>query len=69
MTDSAPACVPNIGARGISQRRTTGYIALAAAGVLAIALLLLDAPRASRLLVFLPLIGAGLGLFQAHEKT
>ena len=67
--DSVPACTPNIGARGIRRRRRSGFLALGAAVVLAIALVVLDAPRATRLIIFLPLMAAGLGLFQASEKT
>lgn len=69
MSHDAPACAPNIGARGIHQRRRSGLLALGAAVVLGIALLALDAPGWSRLVVFLPLLAAGLGIFQASEKT
>ena len=69
MPHDAPSCVPNIGAKGIQQRRASGLIALGAALALAVALVLLDAPAWARVLVFLPLLAAGIGLFQASEKT
>ena len=47
----------------------SGLIALGAALALAAGLLAFDAPRAVRLIVFLPLLAAGLGIFQASEKT
>lgn len=61
--------VPNIGARGVSRRRTGGLIALGSAVVLAGLLIALDLPIWWRLLVVLPLWAAGLGLFQASGKT
>jgi hypothetical protein len=65
----APGCIPNIGTQGIRQRRLTGWTSLIMAVGLGALLLILDAPRESRLLVALPLIAAGLGFFQASEKT
>ncbi len=44
-------------------------LAAVAAGALAAALLLLDAPRLWRLACFVPLWIAALGFFQAHDKT
>lgn len=46
-----------------------GLIALGTAAVLSVLLLGLAAPRISRLTVFLPLWIAGLGVFQARDKT
>jgi hypothetical protein len=61
--------IANIGARGQQRRMRFGTIAFAAAAALAIALVALDAPRVARLTVFLPLWIAGLGVFQARDKT
>lgn len=68
-TTRAGAPCANIGARGIRQRRFMGAAFAAAAAVLLVALMEYGAPRWSRLLLFVPLWMAGLGLFQAHEKT
>lgn len=46
-----------------------GIIALGAAAALSVVLIGVDAPRISRLAVFLPLWIAGLGVFQARDKT
>jgi hypothetical protein len=56
----------NIGPRERLKRRMMGKVSLACAVVLAIALFAIDAPRVARLVVFLPLWFAGLGLFQAR---
>lgn len=61
--------IPNIGPRGQQQRFRLGMLAAVAAGALAAALLLLDAPRLWRLACFVPLWIAALGFFQAHDKT
>jgi len=61
--------LPNIGPRGRAQRRRFGFIALGAAAALALLLFGLDAPRLSRLLVFLPLWLSALGFFQAKDRT
>ena len=66
---SSSTVVPNIGARGIRRRRIGGLVALASAVVLAGLLIVLDLSIWWRLLVVLPLWAAGLGLFQAKEKT
>jgi hypothetical protein len=59
----------NLGPREISKRRLMGIVALAAGGVLAFLSVVMEAPRWSRLIVFFPIWVAGLGLFQAQEKT
>jgi hypothetical protein len=60
-------CVANIGPRQRRRRLLSGLAALlAAAGAMA---LLHDAPAAARALLFLPLLGAALGIFQFLEKT
>ena len=61
--------IPNIGPRGQQQRFRLGILAAVAAGVLAAALLLLDAPRFWRLVCFVPLWIGTLGFFQARDKT
>lgn len=58
----------NIGPAEIASRRRTGYVGLAAAGVLAAALLALDAPTAARWLVAVPLAGGATGLLQARFR-
>lgn len=59
----------NIGARGMRLRRRSGVVSLAIVLAVLAALLLFDAPRWSRLLLFAPAWMAGLGLLQAREKT
>ena len=66
---SPASSLPNIGPLGVSRRRTGGLIALASGIVLASLLIALDLPLWSRLLVLVPFWAAGLGLFQASEKT
>lgn len=63
------ACIANIGPRGRRRRLRHGvFMALAAAGWVA-AVQLLELPRPALLLVFFPAWLAGLGIFQATEKT
>ena len=59
----------NIGPREVRKRRLMGIISLAAGGGLAFLSVVLETPRWSRLIVFFPIWIAGLGLFQAREKT
>ena len=59
----------NIGAREIRKRRTLGIVSAVAAALLGFVLIGYEAPRWTRLLLFLPLWLAGLGVFQAREKT
>ena len=61
--------IANIGAREIRKRQTLGLVSAVAAGVLGFVVIGYDAPRWARLGVFLPLWLAGLGVFQAREKT
>lgn len=58
----------NIGPAEIARRRRAGYLGLAAAGALAVALVALDAPTAARWLVALPLAGGATGLLQARFR-
>ena len=59
----------NIGPREQRKRRLLGIVALSVGVAIAIVLVVLDAPRWSRIVVFLPIWVAGLGLMQAREKT
>jgi hypothetical protein len=59
----------NIGPGEIRKRRLFGVVALAMGIGTAIVLIAYPAPRWSRAIVFLPIWIAGLGLFQAREKT
>ena len=61
--------IPNIGPRGQASRRRFGVIALAGAALLVALLIAFDAPKASRVLAFVPLWLGALGLFQARDKT
>jgi hypothetical protein len=62
------AC-PNIGPRQRRRRLAGGVLALAGAGIVLFALLAVDAPRAARLLVALPVWAGALGVYQARAKT
>lgn len=59
----------NIGPREQRKRRVMGIVLLVVGIALALVLVGYDAPRWSRLILFLPFWFAGLGLFQAREKT
>ncbi len=59
----------NIGPRERIKRRVLGIVSLMVGAGLAFALVAYHAPVFVRLLVFFPLWMAGLGLFQAREKT
>lgn len=59
----------NLGPKETRKRLVMGVVMLAAGVGIAVALILLGAPRPWRLVVFLPFWMAGLGLFQAKEKT
>jgi hypothetical protein len=59
----------NIGPREIRKRRLMGIVALTVGVALVFALVVFQAPRLLRLVVFFPIWIAGLGLFQAREKT
>lgn len=60
--------VVNIGPREERKRRLMGIVALTVGIGLAFLLVVLAAPRWSRLAIFFPVWMAGLGLFQAREK-
>jgi len=59
----------NIGPREQRKRRLLGIVALTVGVAAAFVLVVMDAPRASRAVVFFPVWLAGLGLLQAREKT
>lgn len=59
----------NIGPKEVRKRRLMGIVALTVGVGLAFVLVVFEAPRWSRALVFFPVWMAGLGLFQAREKT
>jgi hypothetical protein len=61
--------VINLGPREVRKRRLMGYVALVAGVGLAFLSVVMGAPRWSRVIVFFPIWIAGLGLFQAREKT
>ena len=61
--------IANIGAREIRRRRTLGIVFAVVAGLLGFLLIGYEAPTWTRILLFLPLWIAGLGVFQAREKT
>jgi len=56
----------NIGPAEIGRRRRSGFAGLAAAAVLAVLLVALDAPVAARWLVALPLAAGAIGLLQVR---
>jgi hypothetical protein len=62
------AC-PNIGPREQKRRLVGGLFFLAIAVCVAGCLMLFDAPRSWRLLVFLPAWAAALGFYQVSAKT
>src|SRR5918997_4136588 len=59
----------NIGPREQRKRRLLGIVALTVGVGVAFLLVVLDAPRLLRAVVFFPVWLAGLGLLQAREKT
>jgi hypothetical protein len=59
----------NIGPREQRKRRVMGIVALTVGVSLAFLLVVLQAPRLARLVVFFPVWIAGLGLLQSREKS
>jgi hypothetical protein len=59
----------NIGPREQRKRRLLGLVALTVGVAAAFLLVVFEAPRWSRAVVFFPVWMAGLGLLQAREKT
>ena len=62
-------CFTNIGPQQQRKRMTFGLFAFAIAIGFAALLFLLDANVWWRVLLFLPFAGAGIGYFQARDKT
>jgi hypothetical protein len=67
MTELLPEAI-NIGLREQRKRRLLGIVALTIGVAAAFLLVVYNAPRWSRVVVFLPIWIAGLGLMQAREK-
>jgi hypothetical protein len=61
--------VSNIGPRERRKRRLLGIVALTVGVAAAFLLVVYDAPRVLRAVVFFPVWMAGLGLLQARERT
>jgi hypothetical protein len=59
----------NIGPRERTKRRLLGIVALVCGVGVAFLMVVFEAPRWSRALVFFPVWLAGLGMFQARERT
>jgi hypothetical protein len=59
----------NIGPRERRKRRLMGVVALTVGVGLAFVLVIMQAPRWSRAVIFFPVWIAGLGLIQSREKT
>ncbi|HVF50954.1 MAG TPA: hypothetical protein VNA19_12750 [Pyrinomonadaceae bacterium] len=59
----------NIGPREQRKRRLLGIVALTVGVAAAFVLVIYQAPRWSRLVIFFPVWLAGLGLLQARERT
>lgn len=65
----AEVCRINIGPRERAKRMRFGVISLALGVGIAAALIVLGVPRMWRLALFAPFAIAGIGVFQAREKT
>ena len=59
----------NIGTREVRKRRLMGIVALSVSVGVAFVLVVFGMSRWSRLVIFFPVWIAGLGMFQAREKT
>jgi hypothetical protein len=64
---SEPVC--NITKQGERMRLRFGLVAAAVAVLAAVAMLVLRVPPLWRLVIFLPVAGAGYGILQARAKT
>jgi hypothetical protein len=69
MARSQPLSVVNIGPRERRNRLVFGIAALGVGAVIALLLILIDAPLVWRIPLFLLFLFGALGVFQAREKT
>jgi hypothetical protein len=67
--EASEVSVSNIGTREQRKRRLMGVVALTVGVAAAFVLVIFEAPRPLRLVVFVPVWLAGLGLLQARERT
>jgi len=63
------ACIPNIGPKERRKRLWAGFVYLCLTISALLIMMSAHAPHAYRLFLFLPLWGAGAGVFQYLEKT
>ena len=61
--------VENVSKRGARLRKRSGWISLAVAGGVVLALVALNPPRLYRLLLGIPIALAALNFIEAREKT
>jgi hypothetical protein len=66
---SQVVCVENIGPREARKRLRLAGVLMLVAVAGSVALVMLQAPRVLRVLLFPPIWGAALGYFQARERT
>jgi hypothetical protein len=69
MASSKPLRVVNIGPRERRKRLVFGVVALGVGAAIAVLLVLINAPLAWRIPLFVPFFVGALGVFQAREKT
>ena len=67
--EASEVSASNIGPREQRKRRLLGIVALTVGVAVAFVLVIFEAPRLSRAVVFFPVWLAGLGLLQARERT
>jgi hypothetical protein len=67
--DLPTASIANIGPDERRKRLTVGVVTLCITGAIAVALVASELARGWRLLLFLPLWAAALGVFQARDNT
>jgi uncharacterized membrane protein len=66
---SSGSCIANIGPQGRRQRLVFGIVALAISVAIAIVFVVSGVWPLLRLPIFVPLFVAGLGFFQARDRT
>ena len=67
--DQETVCIANIGPRERRKRLTFGLVSLALSAAIAAVLVSSSVAVAWRAGLFLPLMGAALGIFQWHRQT